>query len=109
MISFPLTLHRFRLRAGLSQNALAKRARINPAYVNRMEHARETAPVLPSRKVVLRLADALEISGIEQDRLLIAAGLCPDIVRQMSERQLRAIYTLLGEDAIEPARLDVAS
>jgi transcriptional regulator with XRE-family HTH domain len=74
---FGAALRQGRLRAGLSQNALAHRASIDPAYVNRMEAAAERAPVIPRRPVVESLARALELGRLETDRLLLAAGLAP--------------------------------
>ena len=38
MEEFAALLRRWRERAGLSQNALARRMGLNPAYVNRLEH-----------------------------------------------------------------------
>ena len=44
-----------RVRMGLTQNQLARRAGVDPAYVNRLERASATSTSLPSRKVVLAL------------------------------------------------------
>jgi transcriptional regulator with XRE-family HTH domain len=38
MDEFAGLFQRLRERAGLSQNALARRMGVNPAYVNRLEH-----------------------------------------------------------------------
>lgn len=65
----------------LSQNELAQRAEIDPAYVNRLEMERPTGrrsePSLPSRAVVESLSRALHLSPIDRDRMLIAAGYWP--------------------------------
>lgn len=81
-------LREYRLQAGLSQNALARMAGIDPAYVNRVERDLERSGA-PSRRVVLALWRALvrETAGTSQaigpdhrERLLVAAGLVPEIV-----------------------------
>jgi transcriptional regulator with XRE-family HTH domain len=81
-------LRRLRIRAGLSQNALARTAGVDPAYVNRLEAGRTTHdpgarhPAIdrmpsPRRGVVLSLAITLSLSDPETDRFLFAAGLAP--------------------------------
>jgi transcriptional regulator with XRE-family HTH domain len=70
--SFGTLLHRFRLRAGLAQNALSRRTGINVGTVNRLERDQR----LPaSRDQALALAGALALSVAETNRLLNAAGL----------------------------------
>jgi transcriptional regulator with XRE-family HTH domain len=98
-------VRRFRIRAALSQNELARRTGCDPGWINQIELRGR----VPSRKVVDDLGRALELAPVEHDRLLIAAGYCPEIVARMSERQLRAVYTLMGEDGVEPARLETVS
>lgn len=63
-----------RLSAGLSQNSLARRAGIDPAYVNRIEKG---VPGKVSSGVLRSLAYTMGLSDYEGDRLLIAAGLWP--------------------------------
>lgn len=69
------------VQAPMSQNELASRAEIDPAYVNRMECARPTSsrrrPHVPSQAVVESLARALGLDPTNTDRLLIAAGYWP--------------------------------
>lgn len=74
MSDFAVLLNRLRIRAGLSQNALARAAGCDPAYVNRMERERD---VPPSRRIVLALADALGLEPRMTDRLLYTAGYAP--------------------------------
>jgi transcriptional regulator with XRE-family HTH domain len=71
-----------RLRAGgvrtripLSQNELAARAGITAGYVNKLERSASSPP--PSRWVVERLAEALELAELDTALLLIAAGYWP--------------------------------
>ena len=77
---FGALLRSLRVRIGLSQNQLARRAGVDPAYVNRLERAPATSTSLPSRKVVLALADSVEAGPVDLERLLVAAGLCPESI-----------------------------
>jgi transcriptional regulator with XRE-family HTH domain len=77
---FGALLRSLRVRSGLSQNQLARRAGVDPAYVNRLERASPTSSSLPSRKVVLALADTLDVGPVDGERLLVAAGLCPESI-----------------------------
>jgi transcriptional regulator with XRE-family HTH domain len=52
-------LRRFRLEAGLSQNALARAAGINPTNVNRIEHAQQGAP---RKTTIIKLVRGLGLS-----------------------------------------------
>jgi transcriptional regulator with XRE-family HTH domain len=74
---FPALLRWLRQRAGLSQNRLARASGIDPAYVNRMEAASGTEPLVPRPRVLERLCAGLEPSAAERDRLYLAAGRCP--------------------------------
>ena len=80
---FGRLLRDFRVRSGLSQNQLARRAEIDPAYVNRLERAPEDSTNLPRRKVVLALAAAMELGPADTDRLLVASGLCPQAITRL--------------------------
>ncbi len=81
--SFGQLLRSFRIRAGLSQNLLARRAEIDPAYVNRLERADQNSTNLPRRPVVLRMATALGLGPADADRLLVACGLCPQAITRL--------------------------
>lgn len=72
---FGRTLKRYRVAVALSQNALARQAGIDPAYVHRFESGK---PGNPSRGVVLSLAEALGLDYYQTDRLLYDAGLAPE-------------------------------
>jgi transcriptional regulator with XRE-family HTH domain len=74
MDEFAELFGRWRERAGLSQNALARRMGVNPAYVNRLEHGGRGAS---NRELVESAADALGLSADERDTLLGAAGHWP--------------------------------
>ena len=81
--AFGQLLRTYRVRAGLSQNLLARRAEIDPAYVNRLERAPHDSTNLPRRPVVLRMAAALELGSADTDRLLVACGLCPQAIARL--------------------------
>src|SRR3954465_11491256 len=80
---FGQLLRTLRVRIGLSQNQLARRAGVDPAYVNRLERAPATPSSLPSRKVVLALAESVEAGPVDVERLLVAAGLCPESILRL--------------------------
>ncbi len=68
-------LNIYRVRAGLSQNGLARLVGCDPAYVNRIERA--TAPMngsSPTRPIVMQFAEVLKLSVRERDGMLHAAG-----------------------------------
>ena len=71
---FGRNLRRERLRAGLSQTALARRASISRSYVGRLEAAGSECRFI----ILMRLADAL---GIEVDELLDGIVWTPDPAR----------------------------
>src|SRR5688500_9100048 len=77
LLVFADQVRQARLRVGLSQHALARRAGIDPAYVNRIEAAPRDAPVVPRRAVVESLSTALDLTRLETDRLLLSAGMAP--------------------------------
>lgn len=88
--SFGALLRYLRIMTGMSQNQLARRGGVDPAYVNRLERANPETTSLPSRKVVFSLYGALRAEALEvhmhigeQDleRLLVAAGLVPETIR----------------------------
>src|SRR5436305_6882967 len=81
--AFGQLLRSLRVRAGLSQNQLARHAGVDPAYVNRLERAAASSTALPSRRVVQALAEALDAGPVDAERLLVAAGLCPEAIAQL--------------------------
>ena len=68
--SFGELLQLHRVNAGLSQNALAHKAHVDVAFVNRLEHGRSES----SRSVVLALSRALALTPYKRFRLMDAAG-----------------------------------
>lgn len=83
--TFGAMLRRLRIERGLSQNQLSIAAGIDPAYVNRLERAGEIKTsgkvikeTIPGRSIMLSLAEVLDLSYAERDRLLFVAGLAPE-------------------------------
>jgi transcriptional regulator with XRE-family HTH domain len=99
---FGTLLRSLRVRIGLSQNQLARKAGVDPAYVNRLERASAVSSSLPSRKVVLALAESLEAGPVDVERLLVAAGLCPESIARLGgwEQSLGDIAAVLGDDRL---------
>ena len=103
---FASTLRRFRLRAGLSQNALAKIVGINASYINRLESGEREAP---ARDVAHALARALALGTEDVDRLLFAAGHVPPSLQKLGpgDSTIAAVTRLLTNDRLSPeARAD---
>lgn len=103
---FASTLRHFRLRAGLSQYALAKVVGINASYINRLESGEREAP---TREVSQALAKALMLSAEEVDRLLFSAGHVPPSLQKLGpgDSTVAAITRLLTNDRLSPeARAD---
>lgn len=107
MAELGVMLEESRLRAGFSQNRLARMAGVDPAYVNRLIRGISatgmTRPSLPTRGVVLALANALNLSDALTDRFLFAAGLAPQ-----QDWMTRAIRAETALAAIRQALDDAA-
>lgn len=101
---FGALLRSLRVRVGLSQNQLARRAGIDPAYVNRLERAGPESTSLPSRRVVLSLADVVEAGPVDVERLLVAAGLCPESIQRLGgwDQSLGDIAEVLADGRLTP-------
>ena len=99
MEEFGALLSELRQRSGLSQNALARRAGINPGTVNRLESG-QRAP--SNRELVLTLADALGLDSADRDRLLAAAGHLPIVFDQeaVTDPALRLVADVLADATI---------
>jgi len=85
---FGAVLRELRLRADLSQNALARRCALDSSYINRMESGERNAP---SREVVDAFARALGLGQINADRLLVSAGYLPSYGDDLTVRQLAVL------------------
>jgi transcriptional regulator with XRE-family HTH domain len=114
---FGALLRQRRIESGLSQNELARRVGIDPAYINRLERpgqlrrgGQTIRASLPSRAVLCTIARVLGLDLRATDRLLYAAGLAPSIDWQTraerAEAQLRAISDALDALAARPSLVD---
>src|ERR687883_571579 len=101
MEEFGALLRGWRERAGLSQNALARRMGVNPAYVNRLEHGGRGAQ---KRDLLESVASALALAAAERDRLLAAAGHWPASLEQLGpgDPSLLLVADVLTDPAISP-------
>lgn len=73
--SFGALLRRHRLAAGLSQEALAERARLSPHGISALERGYRR---VPQRQTMALLADALRLSGIDRAQFeFVARSLRP--------------------------------
>jgi transcriptional regulator with XRE-family HTH domain len=93
-------LREWRERAGLSQNALARRMAVNPAYVNRLEHGGRGAH---NRDLLESAADALGLSAAERDQLLAAGGHWPSALERLgpTDPALQLVADLLVDPALD--------
>ncbi len=93
-------LRGWRERAGLSQNALARRMGVNPAYVNRLEHGGRGAH---NRELLENAATALDLSAAERDRLLALGGHWPSALTRLgpSDPTLGLVAAILADPAID--------
>ena len=92
-------LRRLRERRGLSQNALARRMAVNPAYVNRLELGGRGAS---NRALLEKAAAALDLAPAERDALLGAAGHWPPSFQQLgpADPTLQLVADVLADDAL---------
>ncbi|HEY7062334.1 MAG TPA: helix-turn-helix transcriptional regulator [Chloroflexota bacterium] len=99
MDEFARLFQRWRERAGLSQNALARRMGVNPAYVNRLEHGGRGAG---NRELVEAAAAALGLTADERNALLGAAGHWPGSLAVLgpSDPSLQLVAAVLTDPAL---------
>lgn len=99
MSPYATILRRYRLRARLSQNALAHRLGLDPSYLNRLESGARGAP---GYDVALALARALARSPEELDRLLFAAGHLPLRLQRLgpADHTIAAVLAVLTDDRL---------
>lgn len=107
MNSFAELLQRLRLKAGLSQNALAKKAGVDPSYINRIEKG-ERQP--PSLSVVHDIARALDLEEFSTNQLLLSAGYAPATTANpqlVAHPRLQFLGDFLSDDSIPPEDRDL--
>ena len=81
--AFGAAVRRLREQAGLSLNELARRARVDPAYIHRIEARGAQRPPLPRRAVVLSIAAALGSAPGQTEQLLALAGHTPSALLEL--------------------------
>lgn len=99
MTTYATTLRRYRLRARLSQNALAHRLGLDASYLNRMEAGVRGTP---GYDVALSLARELARSAEELDLLLFAAGYVPPRLQRLGpgDTTVAAVLDILANDRL---------
>jgi len=104
---FGPTLRLFRLRAGYSQNALAKIVCLNASYVNRLESGEREAP---TREATAAMCRGLNLGVEDADRLMFSAGHVPPSLQKLgpADSTIVAVTRLLTNDRLGPeARADL--
>lgn len=107
MDGFAELLQKLRLRAGLSQNALAKKAEVDPSYINRIERG-ERQP--PSLSVIHDIARALELDEFSTSQLLLSAGYAPATTANphlVAHPRLQLLGDFLSDGSISPEDRDL--
>ncbi len=101
---FGSTLKRFREARRVSQSKLAERAGFDHSYVSRLESGART----PTRDAVVQLAQALDLTEVNQDELLASAGFLPREVSSLlsSEPEITEVLSLLRNDDVPEAYRD---
>src|SRR3954469_5071173 len=102
---FAALLRRFRERADLSCNELARAVGVDPSYISRLERS-EREP--PRRRVVEGLATALKLTLEDQDRLLVSAGYAPATVALLGrwDSTLQAVADVLVDQRLPASELE---
>lgn len=102
--SFGCLLRAYREKAGLSQSALARRAGLDPSFVNRLESGQRSA----ERSVAEKLIAALELPPADTDRLLAAGGHLPALFTRigLQDPTLHLVVQILSDDRISPEDRD---
>lgn len=101
VVNFGMVLRGFRERAGLSQSALARRAGLDPSFVNRLESGQRGA----DRAVAEGLARALDLNPTEMDQLLAAGGHLPLLLARLGPQDptLQLVARILADERLSDA------
>ena len=102
---FAALLRRYRDRAGLSCNELARAVGVDPSYISRLERG-EREP--PRRRVIERLAEAFKLPLEDQDRLLVSAGYAPATIAVLGrwDSTLQEVADVLVDGRIPSGELE---
>src|SRR5438132_6180258 len=108
-LAFGATVHALRLHIGISLNELARRARVAPAYIHRIESRAARRPPLPRRPIVVAIAAALGSDAHQTDQLLALAGHTPTALLELGgwDATLASVAELLADPAVSgPAKAE---
>jgi predicted ATPase/DNA-binding XRE family transcriptional regulator len=94
--AFGTLLRRFRAEAGLSQEALAERARVSRRGIADLERG---ARRFPFGETVRRLADALDLASQDRTKLLVAAQKESPETHAAAQRLPLELASLVGREA----------
>ena len=90
----------YRLKAGLTQEALAERADVHPTYIGQVERGEKNLTLVTLEKILL----ALNVSFSEIFMHIAPssspddiADMCYELINQMSPSQQRHIYHIIQE------------
>lgn len=102
MPAFGELLRSYRGQSGLSQRALARASRVNPAIISRMESS-DRGPSGPEQ--VLAISAALGLDEERCDRLLASAGYWPRAILRLGpeDETLLAVARVLGRQGVGEA------
>lgn len=95
--NFSSKLKHYRIRGGMSQNALAKAVGINPSYINKIEKGGRDAP---KRDVILAISRVLQLKDYERDELLLSANYSPELadIVDLADPTLRIMAEILDDE-----------
>ncbi|HET8522756.1 MAG TPA: helix-turn-helix domain-containing protein [Thermomicrobiales bacterium] len=93
MIDFAPLLTELRTARGWTQKQLAQAAQLDQSYISRLEAGTR----MPEHPTTLKLADALDLSPIERERLLAAGGFRSEA---WDDPLLRDLISLLLDPAL---------
>ncbi len=99
MSPFHQVLRAFREHAGISAYRLARLGNVNSAYIYRMERP---GGQIPRRDLLNSLISALELGELDSERLLVAAGYCPDVVSRLGtwDETLGIVANVLADKSL---------
>ena len=103
--TFGAVLRRIRQSKKLTQRDVARRLKVDFAYVSRLETARLTG--LPKRETIEKIAKAMKCTAMETAELLAAAG---RVSEEMQTRpELRRLFRTVFTSALKSFRLNHSS
>lgn len=95
-------MRKLRLRAGLTQDDLAKRTYLSVAAFSLVERDKRH----PSRDLLVRFAQALDLSDIDRDLLLIVGGYAPEV---LLDRPVQYLRQMIGRWHAEAEKYEQAA